>query len=409
MTAFALGLSLLIAFGHARPVAAGHPEPRDTMVGVRARHDVPLQEPEAIVSAPRLLLPDPAADSLGLHVAAALDTLVRRRMAADSVPGVALAFVRGGRVHLASGYGWADAAARRAMTDSTPVNVASVSKPVTAWAVVRGAAGLFRSLDEEVVASVEDSLELGGTGAAHRATVRQLLSHTAGFGMPSVPCPPLDSARPRTVDALRGAFGDRGPLTVVHPPGERWAYSGGGYTLLQRLVERRSGAGFEGWAKRTLFEPWGLRDATFDPAAGRVARPHDGAGRPMPPFRCVGEAAGGLYLSARDAARILLQYAPADGAASAELFSGTAPVSLPGVDTGGARYGLGHFVWTTPEGERIVFHSGGNPGTIAFLAFNLDAATGIFFVTNSERGLETLRAVVARWAALQAFAPPPVF
>lgn len=347
----------------------------------------------------------PAPGSPGVRVAAELDSLVRRRMRADSVPGVALAFVRGGAVHLASGYGWADAAARRPLTDSTLVNVASVSKPVAAWVVMRAIPDLFSSLDEAVPAPAEDSLALGG---AHRATVRQLLSHTVGLGMPSVPCPPLDSVRPRTADALRGAFGDRGPLTVVHPPGERWAYSGGGYTLLQRLVEQRSGSGFDAWAKRALLEPWGLRDATFDPPADRVARPHDDAGRPMPPFRCVGEAAGGLYLSARDAARVLLRYSRADEAALAEILS-TVPVSLPGVDTGGARYGLGHFVWMTPEGQRIVFHSGGNPGIIAFLAFNLDAATGIFFVTNSERGLETLRAAVARWAALQGFTPPPVF
>lgn len=363
--------------------------------------------------------PDPAADVLGARVAVELDSLVRRRMASDSVPGVALAFVRGGRVHLSSGYGWADAGARRSMTDSTLVNAASVSKPVTAWAVVRGLPGVFRSLDENVAAAVDDSLDVGGAGAVHGATVRQILSHTAGFGMPSVPCPPLDSVRPRTVEALRGAFGDRGPLTVLHS-GERWAYSGGGYTLLQLVIERRSGAGFDAWMRRTLFEPWGMRDATFDPAAESdlVAKPHDDRGGAMALFRCVGEAAGGLYMSARDAARVLLHYPLAtqtgpsmrgEDAAFARMFSDAVEVALPGVDTGGARYGLGHFVWTTPRGERIVFHSGGNPGIIAFLAFNLDADTGIYFVTNSERGIGTLRAVVARWAALQGFAAPPVF
>lgn len=332
----------------------------------------------------------------------------------DSLPGGMYAVVGLSEGDEGGWFGFADVERQIPMTDSTLFNIASASKPITALLTAilihTGEVALF----EPVIGMTRGLTPPPGFDTAG-VTVDAILSHTAGLGMPSVPCSPLDSARPSTADALRGTFGDRGPLTVIGRPGERFAYSGGGYTLLQLALETRFQLPFATLLDRRLFATLGRFDATTDPHPGaQLAIPYAEDGRPLRAYRCVGEAAGGLFLSQRDAYRLLGAYI---GDAFGVLSHGDvefvgAPrvaVEIPGLDVRGVRYGYGHFVAATAPGDTILFHSGGNPGAVAYLAVNRRRKTAIFVAANSERGISLVKALVAEWARIGGFSPPPVF
>lgn len=340
--------------------------------------------------------------------------IVAAHLASDSIPGAIYAVV-GDPGLVSGGYaGFADVERRIPMTDSTLLNIASVSKPVTALLTAILVKNGDLSLDAPVIDMVRGVTPPPGFDSAG-VTVARVLSHSAGLGMPSVPCPPLDSARPSTADALRGAFGDRGPLTIIGRPGEHFAYSGGGYTLLQNALEARFGLPFRTLLERQLFGTLGRFDASTDPLPGpALAIPYGEDGKPLRAYRCVGEAAGGIFLSQRDAYRLLRAYV---GDAYGVLTRGEidmvgtprVAVEIPGLDVGGARYGFGHFVVGTPQGDTIIFHSGGNPGAVAYLAVNRRRHTAIFVAANSERGISLVKAMVAEWGRKGGFTPPPVF
>ncbi|HEX6631250.1 MAG TPA: serine hydrolase domain-containing protein, partial [Gemmatimonadaceae bacterium] len=166
-------------------------------------------------------------------LAARLDSAVPALLAESHAPGAALSVVEGGRIVLARGYGVANVATGARLNEHTPVNVASVSKAVSAWGMMRLVREGKLQLDAPVNGLVRRWRLPDGAWPAESVTVRRLLSHTAGVGIASVPWFPADSAAPSLEDVLSGRAGGRGALAIEAAPGSAWRYSGGGYTLLQ--------------------------------------------------------------------------------------------------------------------------------------------------------------------------------
>ena len=99
-------------------------------------------------------------------------------------------------------------------------------------------------------------------------TVRRLLSHTAGLtdGLgyggfaPEEPLQSLEGSLTRAADASPHADGR---TRVGRAPG-RWDYSGGGFTILQLLIEEVTGQRFEAFMDARLFQPLGMTHSSFD-------------------------------------------------------------------------------------------------------------------------------------------------
>jgi len=349
--------------------------------------------------------------------AARLDSAVPALLRESGVPGIAVGVVENGRVAFTRGYGLADRAANRPMTPRTLLNFASISKPVTAWGVLRLVDAGSLPLDAPVGPLLHrwqlPASPLGTDGV----TVRRLLSHTAGTSVPSVPWFPADTTLPTLEQLLRGEAGGRGPVTVQYAPGSRWAYSGGGYAILQLLVEETSGRPFAEYMRSAVFQPLGMRRTSFAPAAVTgegVATPYDEQGNLIAPYRMVGAAAGGLYSSVDDFARFLAAYT---GAGRRLLRSPTfeamltevAAVQMEGVETGNARYGLGHGVHRTRAGERLVYHSGGNPGYLAYFLVMPERGNGLIVATNGAAGIPVVTRILQLWSEHYGVDLPPLF
>lgn len=171
-----------------------------------------------------------------------------------NVPGLTVAVVEEAEVAWEAAFGLRDTATSRAMTTGTMLETASLSKPVFAHAVL----GLWQEGRLDLDLPFAESLpELELSGDARRVTPRHALGQTAGF----------ENWRKEDV-----------PLQPRHPPGTTFTYSGEGFCLLQRLVEKLTDQSLCELLDERLFLPCGMERSTFfwHPDYERhVARGHD--------------------------------------------------------------------------------------------------------------------------------------
>jgi CubicO group peptidase (beta-lactamase class C family) len=196
--------------------------------------------------------------------------------------------------------------------------VASLGKWITAWGVMALVEEGRLDLDAPVSTYLtrwklpESEFDHDGV------TARRLLSHTAGLtdGLgyagfePGTAVQPLEESLTRTADASPGASGG---VRVGYEPGTEWRYSGGGYTLLQLLIEEVTGESFEAYMQRAVFRPLGMSHSTFQwtPAQGtNLATFYGEDSKPATHYRFTALAAASLYTSVSDLTRFLQAHLP---------------------------------------------------------------------------------------------------
>lgn len=157
-------------------------------------------------------------------------TFVRKAMAEQHLPGLALLVARHGRVERAEGFGFANLEHQVPVTAQTVFQSGSIGKQFTATAVMMLVeAGKLR-LDDSIAKYLPEAPE-----SWRAVTIEELLSHTAGFGDYG---DDFDLRRDYTEDELVRRIAAR-PL--LFPPGTGWKYSNFGYVTLGVLVHRVAG------------------------------------------------------------------------------------------------------------------------------------------------------------------------
>ena len=189
------------------------------------------------------------------QVVAALLGAVPGRMQARGVPGVSIALVRDGQVAWTQGFGVANALTREPVTTETVFEIASNTKPVTAYAAL----GLVRSgrlsLDAPLADAVKEPV-LPESPQRDGVTLRRVLSHTSGMSNLGV-----------------GLWVDR---EIYFPPGERFSYSGQAFGYLQQALESVTGRPFAAYIEASVLGPLGMSESGFavGPLRARHASGH---------------------------------------------------------------------------------------------------------------------------------------
>ncbi len=184
----------------------------------------------------------------------AAEMLLERAMAEGVFHGAALHVRQGGDVVHHHGYGWAQTLPRRrAMGPGAIFDLASLTKPVTATAVLQlWAAGIL-----DIDRPVRDYLPAFGAAGKEAVTLRHLLTHTSGLpGWIQ-----LYLRAPSAADAV--AYICRHPLGA--PPGARFEYSDLGYIILGEVVVRAGGMPLDRYVANRIAPPLGWRWTRFRP------------------------------------------------------------------------------------------------------------------------------------------------
>jgi CubicO group peptidase (beta-lactamase class C family) len=328
----------------------------------------------------------------------------RQALATSTTPGLAVALVHHGRGVWAAGFGVADRTTGQPVTAATRFQAASVSKPVTAWGVLRLVEQGRIGLDEPIVGHLRRWRPPPSPFDAAGLTVRRLLSHTAGLSVHGYVGQTPDRPLPPIVASLSGETGGSFPVELLEAPGGGWLYSGGGYSLLQLLVEELTGRSFADHMQAEVLEPLGMTASSFRwSRTAETAHPYDADGGRIPDFAFAEQAAAGLVTTARDLARFVaaaLAGPRGEPPGRGVLNPATVRLALTAAPATEGRWGLGYGLGLTPSGDLLAYHEGANRGWRAGLALLPDRGAGIALLANGDAGSGPIDAVVQQWLAL---------
>jgi CubicO group peptidase (beta-lactamase class C family) len=210
-------------------------------------------------------------------------------------------------VHLQA-KGLADIAAGKPMQPDSLFWIASMTKPVTAVAVLMLQDEGKLNVADPVATYIPAFADLKTpSGKPANLTITQILTHTSGLG--EAPAAGARNAR---------ILSDLVPLWLAAPmqyePGAKWQYTQSGINLAARIVEVVSGLSFDTFVQQRIFDPLGMKNTTFYPAAKSVVTAYaknriTGMLDPTPPRADFGVRGhpplgnGGLYSTGPDYAR----------------------------------------------------------------------------------------------------------
>jgi N-acyl-D-amino-acid deacylase len=249
---------------------------------------------------------------------AAFDEMMERFVMDNEVPGAALAVAKDGRLVYARGFGYADPETKALVQPRSRFRIASVSKPITAAAILRLIEMGKLKLDDRAFELLKLTPPAGAEPDPRlkQITIRQLLQHTAGFDR-AISFDPM--FRPNIIAKALGTTPPAEPEHVIRymlgqkldfDPGTRYAYSNFGYCVLGRVVEKVSGKSYDGFVREQVLKPLHMEETrlgkTLQPAKGEV-KYVDLKGRTAPAVvgpdrgKPVPRPYGAWYLEAMDA------------------------------------------------------------------------------------------------------------
>jgi CubicO group peptidase (beta-lactamase class C family) len=242
--------------------------------------------------------------------------LLIEEMSRLHVPGVSIAVVHDMKVEWAKGYGVARLGGPP-VTPSTLFGAASMSKPLTAMAVLRLAQEGKIDLDTDVNVYLKSwKLPANEFTRSHPVTIRELLNHTSGIGTHSGGIYDPDKGLPSTLQMLDGkAPSTTAPVRVEAEPGSKYAYANGGYLILQLLITDLTGETFAKAMQEMVLAPLRMTQSTFaaplppDRAKDAATAYGDDGKTGTAPTHFVepNAAAGGLWTTAVDYARFVIE------------------------------------------------------------------------------------------------------
>jgi len=212
-------------------------------------------QPAASRASPRLAPPDDWSAFLRLFDAYA---------DSDRVVGASVLMMRDGRVLDRHDYGWADRAARQRVDARTIFHWGSITKTLTAIAIMQLHDRRQLSLDEKITRYVPELRQVHDPyGMIDSITLRMLLSHSAGFQNPTWPYTtgkPWEPFEPTTWSQLVAMM----PYQELHfRPGSRYSYSNPGFIYLARVIEQLSGDAWQSYVQKNIFAPLELTHSYF--------------------------------------------------------------------------------------------------------------------------------------------------
>jgi CubicO group peptidase (beta-lactamase class C family) len=300
------------------------------------------------------------------------------------IPGLAIAVAVRGHIVYSEAFGYADLEQHVPVRRNTRFRVGSVSKPMTAVALVQ----LVEAGKIELDAPVQNYVPSFPVKPEGTITARLLAGHLSGIRNYQDDEFYIQKHYASVIDGLEIFKND--PLTSA--PGEKYNYSSFDFDLLSAVIQSASGENFVDYVQKRLFTPLNLRDSCADDNAriidhrARFYEPQkDG---PLNNARYVDNsykwAAGGFLSTAEDLVRFgsaLLQPGFLKAESLALMF--TSQKTKAGEETG---YGMGWNVHRSQSGRRVYEHVGGAAGGSASLIVYPDSRLVVALVANYPLG-----------------------
>ncbi|GCE08528.1 serine hydrolase domain-containing protein [Dictyobacter aurantiacus] len=322
---------------------------------------------------------------------------IQREMIERGIPSITIAVAQGNEILWEEGFGWADRERRIAATPHTLYSLASISKPITATALLVLKERELLDLDSPINDYLGDSKLHAWSGDAGEATVRRVADHTSGLPLhyqffyrdePAYQLPSMDETIQR--------YGH-----LVTPPGERFMYSNLGYGLINEVIERLSGKSYAAFMREEVFLPLGMLRASINVGPGLEpyqAQRYGSNGMPYPLYESNHPGAGEVYCSAHDLMRFSMFHYKQPLPDQKKILSDEALDEMHAPSSRQSefmRYGIGWRIYDDVKDHYIIGHSGGMDGVSTLLRIVPAAGVAVATLTNTNGNKDLQEQVIA--------------
>jgi len=325
---------------------------------------------------------------------------VQKRVKQGKIVGAEVMVVKNDKIVLHEAWGWNDRERRIPLQRNSICRIRSMTKPFIGTAVLMLAEQGKLSLDDKVATYIRSF----NNDHSRDITIRQLLSHTAGYIQGGFPSGYWNAP------TLREAVDKIGQMGPPNPPGESFRYSDLSTATLGAIVAEITGSPVERFLESRIFEPLGMLDThtQFDPGVPWATRMNstykrqwfswkkywDNTKKQETPFF---RASGGIYTNVFDYARFLrawMHYGKYNG----ERLLSKASVSEALRPGPFADYGYHWSIYddSTSAGGLPVFGHGGSDGTLAMAYPEFDMLILFFTQSRGTSNINEFSATVQR-------------
>lgn len=336
-----------------------------------------------------------------------IEDFVHKKMNKTNIPGVSIAIIKNNEIDNYISYGYANVNERKKVDENTVFQIASLSKVVTATAVMH----LFESekinLDEDINKYSPFSV-VNPNFPSEPITIRMLLDHTSSLKDNWEVLDSLYTINSGGGDStisvgefseeylsMNGKWYSKEDNFTENRPGTTFVYSNVGYGLLGFIVEQISQMPFDQYTQQTIFEPLEMQQTYWlheDVTTNNFAMPYEDD-QELPKYSFPTYPDGSLKTNVVDFSKFLesMSAAPDDKAVLKpetikEMFS---PQSNEGKQALGWSYSsLDEMLMKKLNKGNIVGHTGSDPGEFSLALYNPEKKNGLILFMNQELGLE---------------------
>lgn len=337
-----------------------------------------------------------------------IDNKISKLMKVYDIPGVNIALVKEGKNIWSKSYGYADLETGRKMTTDTYLSVQSISKPVTAWGIMKLVEQGKIDLDTPVEQYMKTWQFPESKFSKEKITVRHLLNHSAGLPIGNF----FNMYSPNEkVPSLKDSLSNE--VILFQEPGLKFFYSNVGFNLLELLIEEVTGREFSQYMEEEVLIPLGMDNSTFNwnenlkPA---VPIGYDLTGKTVPVYIYPEKGSGGLFASVNDIATFIVAGMPIysktnqviNSASINTLYTST----IDGLGMYGFvfdSYGFGYYREDLINNKYAVSHGGQGAGVMTHFHSIPETGDGIVILTNSQRSWPFIAYILSDWAKWNGF------
>ena len=317
--------------------------------------------------------------------------LIRARLVEFSVPSLAVAVGKNGKILWEEGFGWADRENRVPANEHTMYSLASISKPITATGLMilkeRGKLVLDRPINDYL----GNAKLKAWVGNPDEATVRRVANHSSGLPLHYHFFHEDEPYRRPPMDETIRRYGN-----LVTAPGEKYQYANLGYGILDYVISRLSGKNYPDFMREEVFLPLDMTHTSVHIGPGlekHQAVRYGSDGLPIPFYDFDHPGASAVFSSAHDLVRFGIFHLKAHLPDQKAILSDETidEMQQPTADiSDGNGYGVGWRINENEMGYRSVRHSGGMGGVSTTLALIPSEKLAVVALTNSSSSLSNL-------------------
>ncbi|WP_420552261.1 serine hydrolase domain-containing protein [Tenacibaculum aiptasiae] len=326
-----------------------------------------------------------------------LDKSIPNALHENKVPGLALAIIKKGKVIIKKGYGYSNIDDKTTVTSKTGFNIGSISKMFTAWGIMKMVEDGKIELDTPISTYITKWQLPLSQFDAKKVTIRNLLQHTAGLSVHGYNGYQSRKGLTSITESLSGISRKEEAVELIMEPESKWQYSGGGYTVLQLVIEEVTGSTFSDYMKENIFDPLNMKQTSFNidkALLKKSSRAYDEEGEEIPIRFFNAQAAAGLHTTLDD----LILFAMASYSQNPILSEKSKQLLISPTELSKGNYGMGYMVMNRFGDFTLHGHGGSNEGWHSGFMLDLESKSGIIILTNGSSGRNVLFGSMKDWA-----------